>query len=1182
MKHKILALALLSMGLGLSGGVVADSQNESPEQAVVSTARLAAQGNAKDLSALATRYERAEGVAHDRVLAHAFNLLASQRSPKNDELRETLERNAAEMSPEQQAEATSIAAAWKVGTPLPTTSKTGRLDPRDWYKAVAEKGDVEAAYKAGTLYWKFGYGLKPQPEQAAFWLRKAAQGGIADAQYQLSQLYSMGYGVPKDYVMAVVLHRLAVKGGSKEAQARRDAWDDSLTEQQLSESRALLASWKKGDALPEASRYGMQRKVNYVEDATGKLEPTPAVQALFKAANDGDEVEFTRLLAKVDNINGYLVDGRKLLHSLLLPADSLRAEADAWSQAYKNPRDTVHWKAQQASHAALLPAKTRMLALALQRGASVNEGTRGDNAAPLHLAAMFGTPEMVKMLLKHGADPRQYGGQNYQLAPLEFALEQKEYARGVAELITPEQRTANILALLDAGAARPYVLADQAERRKKESQEKLKRPIADYLLWPHVLSQTRGTAVLDALLKTGTSPADDEDGKSAYDYAAEAGNVDAIAWLKPRSGRYGEKHRDRWLDAAMLAMYSTAPGRDRVLQQLLVKDMDWSQQGPQQDDYSRTYRTLYGGSERIHSGTLLEHATHARRADWIPQLLALGAPANTGGSAVDLGKAVEENDLEGVKFLLAQHADPLDSTPSALEVAVTAPDDQEAILDLLLDHIVREQKNTLATLPHSPLQQALMRPEGINGRRVRKLLDAGASLQGVDRFAMEAAFAAPDRELAALLIDRSVPDAKRKVDLLGVAIRTNRVELLPAILARVEDPNWRKPLADGRLEQSAVEFAISRGNLAALNVLLEHGGIIDTSTVREWGTALDRAVFSLNPDMLRLVSKDFSLPLKQVCLPLQTHLAKVVLESPASYWTLLRQHGLATGSACAGIQQRLVLYLADSPEELLEGWPGLQLAARLPQLGPSRETFDADTWETIIAGKNDPLPGLLVKAGWKAPASKLAAIKAAPQKNKAADRALSTKLPGHYYLTGVREVGAELLLRPDGRFQYSMAYGAVDEFAQGSWKVWNQQVVFRSEAEPTQLASMRPASDAPAVTVAAGQVQVDLRYKGKSVPGFKVVLLGDAPFKAEGRTGAKGWRATFSAPVRQIMVSHPEANHSKWLVYTVPAADAQRGSYQMDYLPPTAALSSFNYTLDVSEGNLVLDNRGRDLIFEKH
>ena len=42
-------------------------------------------------------------------------------------------------------------------------------------------------------------------------------------------------------------------------------------------------------------------------------------------------------------------------------------------------------------------------------------------------------------------------------------------------------------------------------------------------------------------------------------------------------------------------------------------------------------------------------------------------------------------------------------------------------------------------------------------------------------------------------------------------------------------------------------------------------------------------------------------------------------------------------------------------------------------------------------------------------------------------------LAGHYYLHGVMEVGSELLLTADGRFRYMLAYGALDEAAEGCW-----------------------------------------------------------------------------------------------------------------------------------------------------
>ena len=44
-------------------------------------------------------------------------------------------------------------------------------------------------------------------------------------------------------------------------------------------------------------------------------------------------------------------------------------------------------------------------------------------------------------------------------------------------------------------------------------------------------------------------------------------------------------------------------------------------------------------------------------------------------------------------------------------------------------------------------------------------------------------------------------------------------------------------------------------------------------------------------------------------------------------------------------------------------------------------------------------------------------------------------LAGHYVLNGQMEVGSELLLAPDGQFQFMLAYGAVDQYGSGCWSV---------------------------------------------------------------------------------------------------------------------------------------------------
>src|SRR5262249_43419584 len=48
---------------------------------------------------------------------------------------------------------------------------------------------------------------------------------------------------------------------------------------------------------------------------------------------------------------------------------------------------------------------------------------------------------------------------------------------------------------------------------------------------------------------------------------------------------------------------------------------------------------------------------------------------------------------------------------------------------------------------------------------------------------------------------------------------------------------------------------------------------------------------------------------------------------------------------------------------------------------------------------------------------------------------------GHYVLRGVMEVGSELLLKPDGTFEYYLSDAAADYWAKGTWKQVQNRVV---------------------------------------------------------------------------------------------------------------------------------------------
>ena len=87
----------------------------------------------------------------------------------------------------------------------------------DWYRKAADQGVARAQFNLGVLYDQ-GQGVPQDYAQAADWYRKAASQGIADAQYNLGLAYDQGRGVPQDYAQAVDWYRKAADQGNADAQ----------------------------------------------------------------------------------------------------------------------------------------------------------------------------------------------------------------------------------------------------------------------------------------------------------------------------------------------------------------------------------------------------------------------------------------------------------------------------------------------------------------------------------------------------------------------------------------------------------------------------------------------------------------------------------------------------------------------------------------------------------------------------------------------------------------------------------------------------------------------------------------------------------------------------------------------------------------------------------------------------
>lgn len=84
-------------------------------------------------------------------------------------------------------------------------------------KLRAAKGDIEAQFNLGLMYFK-GEGTSQNNMEAARWLQRPAEQGYAEAQYALAELYSSGVGVPRNYEEAAVWYRKAAEQGFGAAQ----------------------------------------------------------------------------------------------------------------------------------------------------------------------------------------------------------------------------------------------------------------------------------------------------------------------------------------------------------------------------------------------------------------------------------------------------------------------------------------------------------------------------------------------------------------------------------------------------------------------------------------------------------------------------------------------------------------------------------------------------------------------------------------------------------------------------------------------------------------------------------------------------------------------------------------------------------------------------------------------------
>lgn len=85
-----------------------------------------------------------------------------------------------------------------------------------WYRKAAEGGNFKAQTNLGLLYAN-GEGVPKDTTQAVYWYRKAAEDGNILAQYFLGSMYENGVGVSKDLTEARKWYKMAADQGDNEA-----------------------------------------------------------------------------------------------------------------------------------------------------------------------------------------------------------------------------------------------------------------------------------------------------------------------------------------------------------------------------------------------------------------------------------------------------------------------------------------------------------------------------------------------------------------------------------------------------------------------------------------------------------------------------------------------------------------------------------------------------------------------------------------------------------------------------------------------------------------------------------------------------------------------------------------------------------------------------------------------------
>jgi len=144
-------------------------------------------------------------------------------------------------------------------------------------RARAAAGDAVAQFSLGSLLY---YGTRDTGE-AVTWFRKAAEQGVASAEFQMGQLYDFGFGVAQDDGLALDWYRKAAGHGS--AAAERSVGDFYSKGRAVTTDPVEAARWYRRAADGDDLRAQYQLGQMYF-DGTGLARDYEAAYMWFTLA----------------------------------------------------------------------------------------------------------------------------------------------------------------------------------------------------------------------------------------------------------------------------------------------------------------------------------------------------------------------------------------------------------------------------------------------------------------------------------------------------------------------------------------------------------------------------------------------------------------------------------------------------------------------------------------------------------------------------------------------------------------------------------------------------------------------------------------------------------------------------------------------------------------------------------